>query len=68
MLSSPTWMRGGRSGHLVDGEYAAVGARHDAVVDHALVGVGQALGGRLDRIDVADQVGDGHVRGGQLSW
>ena len=53
-------------GHLVDGEDAAVGARHDAVVDHALVGVGQALGGGLDRIDVADQVSDGNVRRSQL--
>ena len=53
-------------GQLVDGEDAAVGARDDPVVDDALVGVGEPLGGRLDRVDVADQVGHGDVGGGEL--
>ena len=35
-------------------------------MDYALVGVVKPLGGRLDRIDVADQVGNGHVGRGQL--
>ncbi len=53
-------------GQLVDGEYAAVGARDDPVVDDALIGVREPLGSRLDRVDVADQVGHGHVGGGEL--
>ena len=55
----------GQVGQLVDGEDAAVGARHQAVVDGLRVAEGAALGD-LDRVDVADQVADAGVRGGQL--
>ncbi len=51
---------------LVDGENAAVGARHDAEVDNLLVGVGEPLVGGLDGVDVADEVGDRGVRRRQL--
>ena len=55
----------GEVGQLVDGEDASVGARHEAVVDGRGVGEVAALGD-LDRIDLADQVGDGDVGRGQL--
>ena len=55
----------GEVGQLVDGEDAAVGARHQAVVQRELVGEVAALGD-LDRVDLADEVGDGGVGGGQL--
>ncbi len=57
---------GGQVGELVDGKDAAMGAGQQAVVDGELVGQGQAAPGRLDGVDVADDVGDGDVRGGQL--
>ena len=47
----------GEVGQLVDREDAAVGARHEAVVDRELVGEVAALGD-LDRVDLADEVGD----------
>ena len=50
----------GEVGQLVDGEDAAVRARDQAVVDGQLVGEVAALGD-LDRVDLADQVGDGDV-------
>src|SRR6202171_5772099 len=50
---------------LVDGKDAAVGARHQAVVDGQLIGQVLALRDP-DRVDLADQVGDRGVRGGQL--
>ena len=53
-------------GQLVDREDAAVRARDDPEVDDLLVGVGAALGRRLDRVDVADQVGDRDVRRREL--
>ena len=56
----------GEIGQLVDGEDAAVGARQQAVVHRQLVGELQAGARRLDRIDVADHVGDRHVRRRQL--
>ena len=55
----------GQVGQLVDGEDAAVGARHQAVV-HGLRVAERAALGHLDRVDVADQVADAGVRGGQL--
>ena len=50
----------GEVGQLVDREDAAVGARHEAVVDRELVGEVAALGD-LDRVDLADEVGDRRV-------
>ena len=44
----------GEVGQLVDGEDAAVGARHQAVVDRLRVAERAALGD-LDRVDVADR-------------
>ena len=64
-LSSPTWIRSARSGQLVDGEDAAIGAGHQPVVQRQLVGEVTALGD-LDRVDLADQVGDRGVRRGEL--
>ena len=52
-------------GELVDGEDAAVGARHQAVMDGQLVRQILALGDP-DRVDLANQVGDRGVGGGQL--
>ena len=52
----------GEVGQLVDREDAAVGARHEPVVDGQLVREPASRRRRLDRIDVADHVGDGHVR------
>ena len=56
----------GQVGQFVDGEDAAVGARQQAVVDGQLVGNIVAAARRLDGIDIADHVGDGHVGRGQL--
>ena len=50
----------GEVGQLVDRDDAAVRARDHAVVDRELVGEVPALG-HPDRVDVADQVGDGRV-------
>ena len=55
----------GEVGQLVDGEDAAVGARDEAVVQRELVGEVAALGD-LDRVDLADEVGDRGVGRGQL--
>ena len=55
----------GEVGQLVDAEDAAIGARDQAVVDRQLVGEVAALGD-LDRVDLADQVGDRDVRRRQL--
>src|ERR1019366_1493932 len=51
---------------LVDGEDAAIGARQQSVVDRVLATQFVAALGRLDGVDVADQVGDGDVGGRQL--
>ena len=51
---------------LVDGEDAAVRSRHQAIVHRQLVGEIEAGTRGLDRIDVADHVGDGDVRCGEL--
>src|SRR5205823_4332349 len=48
----------GEVGQLVDGEDAAVGARQEAVVDGQLVREEVAAAGGLDRVNVADDVGD----------
>ena len=55
----------GEVGQLVDGEDAAVGAGHEAVVQRELVGEVAALGD-LDRVDLADEVGDRGVGRGEL--
>ena len=55
----------GEVGQLVDGEDAAVGAGHEAVVQRELVGEVAALG-HLDGVDLADEVGDRGVGRGQL--
>ena len=55
----------GEVGQLVDGEDAAVGAGHQAVVQGELVGEVAALG-HLDGVDLADEVGDRRVGRGQL--
>ena len=55
----------GEVGQLVDRDDAAVRARDQAEVDGLGVAERAALGD-LHRVDVADQVGDGGVRGGEL--
>ena len=55
----------GEVGQLVYGEDAAVGPRHEAVVQRELVGEVAALG-HLDRVDLADEISHGGVRGGEL--
>ena len=64
-LSIATWMRSARSGSSLIGDDAAVAARDQAEVDGLRVAEAAALG-HLDRVDVADQVGDAGVGGGQL--
>ncbi len=56
----------GQIGQFVDGEDAAIGARQQAIVHGQFVGQVQSRLCRLDRIDVADDVGDGDVGRGQL--
>ena len=56
----------GEIGQFVDGEDAAVGARKQAVVHGQLVGKIPPAARGLDGIDVADDVGDGHVGRGQF--
>ena len=56
----------GQVGQFVDGEDAAIGARQQAVVHRQLVGNVLPAARRLDGIDIADHVGDGDVRRGQL--
>src|SRR5439155_21047137 len=51
----------GEIGQLVDGEDAAVRPRQQAVVHRELVRQIQTRLRRLDRIDVAEHVGDGDV-------
>jgi len=55
----------GQVGKLVDGEDAAVDPRDQAVVQGQLVGE-IAPFGHLDRVDLADQIGDRGVGRGQL--
>ena len=56
----------GQVGQLIDGEDAAIGARQEAVVDGELAREIVPAARRLDRIDVADHVGDGDIGSGQL--
>ena len=58
-------MRSARSGSSLIEKIAAVGAGHEAVVDGELVGEVAALR-HLDRVDLADEVGDRRVGRGQL--
>ena len=62
MLNRPTWIFAGQIGQFVDREDAAIRSRQQAVVHGQLVRNVLAAARRLDRIDVADHVGDGHVR------
>ena len=55
----------GEVGQLVDGEDAPVDSRNQAVVQGQLVAQVAAFRD-LDGVDLADQVGDGRVGGGQL--
>jgi hypothetical protein len=55
----------GEVGQFVDGEDAAVDPRDEAVVEGQLVAEVAAFGD-LDRVDLADEVGDGGVGRGQL--
>ena len=56
----------GEIGQLVDGEDAAISARQQPVVDRQFVRELVPAARSLDGIDIADQVGDGHIRRGQL--
>ena len=56
----------GQIRQLVDGENAAIGARQQPVMHGKFVAQLVPAFGRLDWIDVADQIGDGHVRSRQL--
>ena len=58
-------MRSARSGSSLIAKMPAVRARHEAVVQRQLVGEVAALGD-LDRVDLADQVGDRGVGRRQL--
>ncbi len=58
-------MRSARSGNSLMAKIPRFGARHEAVVQGQLVGQVPALGD-LDRVDLADQVGDRRVGRGQL--
>ena len=64
-LNIATWIRSARSGSSFEPEDPAVGARDEAVVHRLGVAEGAALG-HLDRVDVADEVADAGVGGGQL--
>lgn len=55
----------GQVGQLVDAEDPAVGAGHEPVVDGLRVAERTALGD-LDRVDVAHEVADAGVGGGEL--
>ena len=53
-------------GQLIDGEDAAVGARQQAIVHRELAREVLIAAGRLDGVDVADEVGYGDIRSGEL--
>ena len=65
-VEQPHLNAAGEVGQLVDREDAAVGPRQQPVVHRQLVAELEAAPGRLDRIDVADHVGNRHVRRRQL--
>src|SRR4029077_19584971 len=56
----------GEVGQLIDGKDATIGARKQAVMDGELVGEVAAAAGGADGINVADDVGHGHVGSSQL--
>src|SRR5713101_7441342 len=56
----------GKIGEFVDGENAAIGAGQQTVVNGEFVGKVAATASGADRVHVANDVGDGHVRGGQF--
>ncbi len=56
----------GQVGQFVHGEDAAIGARQQAIVNREFVAQGAARARRLDRVHVAKNVRDGHVRRRQL--
>src|SRR5712692_7451865 len=56
----------GEVGQFVDGKDAAIGAREKAVVDGEFVGEIASAAGRPDGIDIADNVGHGHVGSGKF--
>ena len=56
----------GEVGQLVDGEDAAIGAGQQAIVHGELAGEVLRAARGLDGIEIADEVGDGHVGRGQL--
>ena len=58
-------MRSARSGSSLMAKIPRLVRGHEAVVQGELVGQVPALG-HLDRVDLADEVGDRRVRGGQL--
>ena len=66
MLNRPTWTLPREVGQLVDREDAAVGPGQQAEVHGQLVGEQVPAARRLDRVHVADEVGDGDVGRRQL--
>ncbi len=56
----------GQIGQLVDREHTAIGARQQPVVHGQLVGELQAGARGLDRVEVADEIGDRDVRRREL--
>src|SRR5205823_7017830 len=56
----------GEIGQLVEGEHAAVRPWQQPEMHRQLVGEEVAAPGRLDRVHVPDDVGDGDVRGREL--
>ena len=56
----------GEVGQFVDGEDAAIGARQQAVVHGEFAGEILAAAGRLDGVEIADQIGNRDVGRGQL--
>ena len=65
-VEQPHLNAAGEVGQLVDREDAAVRPRQQPVVHRQLVAELEPAPRRLDRIDVADHVGDGHVRRREL--
>ena len=61
MLNRPDLHLAGEVGQLVQREDSAVGARQHAVVHRQLVGEDVTAARRLDRIEIADDVGDRDV-------
>ncbi len=66
MLNKPDLNLAGQIGQFVDGEDAAIGARHQTVMNGQFVRNILSAPRRFDRIDVADHVRDGDVGRGQF--